>query len=99
VAFESIADFLGQGLFQRAIWLYDTDTMTFTRVTTSSDGPNRESWLPSLNADGTKVAFVSDSDFLGQGIAQSQYEIWLFEDQSIIVDPPKTIYLPIILKN
>jgi uncharacterized repeat protein (TIGR01451 family) len=80
VAFASDSDFLGQGipLGQYEIWLYDTTTMTFTRVTTASDS-NRQSAYPSLNAGGTKVAFVSDSDFLGQGIQDQQFEVWLYD--------------------
>jgi Tol biopolymer transport system component len=78
VAFYSDSDFLGQGIQdeQCEVWLYDTTTMTLTRVTTASGG-NRDSYVPSLSADGTKVAFSSDSDFLGQGIVDDQYEVWL----------------------
>lgn len=80
LAFVSDSDFLGQGIpdAQREIWLYDTATMTVTRITTASDG-NRSSFDPSLNADGTKLAFKSDSDLLGQGIEQFQFEIWLYD--------------------
>jgi Tol biopolymer transport system component len=80
VAFPSDSDFLGQGILdeQYEIWLYDTTTMTFTRVTTASDS-NRDSYGPSVSADGTKVAFFSDSDFLGQGIQDEQYEVWLYD--------------------
>ena len=78
VAFQSDSDFLGQGIpdEQYEIWLYDTTTMTLTRVTTASDS-HRASHYPSLSADGAIVAFQSDSDFLGQGIPRWQSEIWL----------------------
>jgi Tol biopolymer transport system component len=80
VAFRSDSDFLGQGIprWQYEIWLYDTTAMTLTRVTTASDS-DRDSYDPSLSADGTTVAFRSDSDFLGQGIPLWQYEIWLYD--------------------
>ena len=66
------------------IWLVDTLTVTFTRITTASD-INRYSWLPSLNVDGTKIAFASDSDFLGQGIADDQFEVWLYDTAAMTV--------------
>jgi hypothetical protein len=80
MAFESDSDFLGQGILdnQNEIWLFDTGTMTYTRITTASDS-NRDSLDPSLSADGTVVAFRSDSDLLGQGILDDQYEIWLYD--------------------
>jgi Tol biopolymer transport system component len=80
VVFYSNSDLLGQGIpdFQDEIWLYDRTTMTYTRVTTSPDA-SRDSRYPYLNADGTVVAFHSDVDFLGQGIVDEQYEIWLYD--------------------
>ena len=79
VAFESSADFFGEGIpnGQEEIWLYDTVNLTYTRVTTASDG-ERDSRRPSLNWDGSLVAFESDSDILGQGIPDDQNEIWLY---------------------
>ena len=84
VAFSSDADFLGQGIppGQSEIWLYDTTAQTLTRLTHASEG-NRDSFNPSLNADGTKVAFYSDADFLGQGIPDSQFEIWLYDTTAL----------------
>lgn len=79
VAFESDADFLGQGIpyDQEEIWLYDTRTLTYTRVTTGSS--LRESQDASLNADGTVVAFESDTDLLNEGISEDQWEVWLYD--------------------
>jgi RPA family protein len=82
IAFESDSDFLNEGRPDNSseIWLYDTDTMTYTRVTSSNTGTgNRQSFLPSLNDDGTIVAFVSNSDFFGQEIDADQYEIWVYD--------------------
>jgi len=80
IVFQSDSDFFGQGIQedQEEIWLYDTQTMTFTRITTASHS-NRRSFDPTLSADGTKIAFRSDSDFLGQGIPDDQNEIWLYD--------------------
>ena len=80
VAFASDADLLGQGIpaGQFEVWLYDTGTMTYTRVTTATHG-DRDSWEPSLDAAGTRVAFSSDADLLGQGIPVGQSEIWLYD--------------------
>lgn len=80
VAFESSADFMGQGIpnGQEEIWLYDTVTLTYTRVTSASH-LERDSRRPSLNWDGSLVAFESDSDILSQGIPEGQTEIWLYD--------------------
>ena len=80
IVFQSDSDFLGQGIpdDQDEIWLYDTRTMTFTRITVASDS-DRDSSFPYLSADGTIIAFRSDSDFLGQGIPDDQKEVWLYD--------------------
>jgi len=80
IVFQSDSDFLGQGIpdNQVEIWLYDTTTLTLTRLTTAT-GTDRGSFVPSLNADGTRIAFVSDADFLGEGIPNNQFEIWLLD--------------------
>ena len=76
IAINSNSDLLGQGITneQWEIWLYDTVALTYTRVTSAS-GSTRESYYPCLSADGTLVAFSSDSDLLKQGIADEQFEI------------------------
>jgi Tol biopolymer transport system component len=78
IAFISKSDFFGQGSNDYEVWLYDTILMTYTRITTASD-IGRNSWFPSVNDDGTKITFASDSDILGQGIVDGQYEIWLYD--------------------
>ena len=50
---------------------------TFIRLTTASEG-NRDSLNPAINDDGSKIIFISDSDFFNQGISDDQYDIWLF---------------------
>jgi Tol biopolymer transport system component len=74
------------------IWLYDTATMTYTRVTSASDA-NRDSSGPNLSGDGTVVAFQSDSDFLNEGRPDGVYEIWLWEELDY------HIYLPLVLRQ
>ena len=66
--------------------------MTVTRVTTAAGTGLRDSYNPSLNRDGSKIAFASDSDFLGQVIADNQYEIWLREYL------PR-LHLPVVLRS
>ena len=97
IAFHSDSDFLGQGIAddQSEIWLYDTATMTVTRLTTALGDGHRDSVFPTLNADGTRVAFESDADFLGQGVADDQSEIWLYT----ILEVTSQHYLPLISKN
>lgn len=85
VAFSADHDLLNQGIAdeQYEIWLYDTQTMTYTRVTTASH-PERDSYAPSLSADGTKVVFYSDADLLGQGnVPDDQFEVWLYDTQTM----------------
>jgi Tol biopolymer transport system component len=80
IAFESDSDFFNQGLPLNPdeLWLYDTATLTYTRLTTTSHF-SRRSTHPAISADGTRIAFQSDSDFFHQGIITGQYEIWLFD--------------------
>jgi Tol biopolymer transport system component len=83
VVFDSNADLLNQGVSfdQHELWLYDMTTMTLTRITTSA--VNRRSCCASLNANGTKIAFLSDADLLNQGIPQGQKEIWLYDTTTL----------------
>jgi len=80
IAFTSDSDFLNQGLAdnQFEVWLYDTIAMTYTRITTASDSA-RDSSSPSLSADGTRVAFLSNSDLLSQGLSAEQTAAWLYD--------------------
>ena len=83
IAFSSATDLLNESRpYAEEIWLYDTSTMTLTRVTTST---GRASTSPSINGDGTKIAFRSNVDFLGQSIPQWQQEIWLYDTATMTV--------------
>jgi Tol biopolymer transport system component len=79
VAFATDADYFGQNIpqYQFEVWLYDTVAMTLTRVTYASDS-DRASDRTTVSADGSLVAFQSDSDFLGDGIPNNQFEVWLY---------------------
>ncbi len=94
VAFESDSDLLNEGRPDNVeeIWLYDTATLTFTRVTSASDPANRDSRYPSLSGEGMVVAFYSDSDLLNEGIADEQWEIWLWEES-------EGTFLPLVLRQ
>ena len=84
IAFASDSDFFNQGIAdnQSEVWLYDTTTATLTRITTATDA-TRSSSAPSLSADGTKIAFVGNSDLLGQGILDGQMAVWLYNTQTM----------------
>jgi Tol biopolymer transport system component len=84
VAFDSDSDLLSEGRSDdvNEIWLYDSATMTFTRITTASHS-KRDSTEASLSADGTVIAFRSDSDFMGEGITDAQWEIWLYDTETL----------------
>lgn len=86
--------FVGQGIpnDQYEIWLYDTTMLTITRITTAT-GSGRDSGFTSLGEYGTKIAFVSDADLLGQGIPDDKLEIWLYSLAK------GQVYLPIVLKQ
>jgi Tol biopolymer transport system component len=80
VAFHSNSPLLGQDLrrYSAEIWLYNTATMKLTRMTTASQD-YRSSLSPSLNGDGTRIAFYGDSDILGQGLPDNEFEVWLYD--------------------
>lgn len=63
--------------------------MTFKRITYASHS-NRDSQFPDINADGTKIVFMSDSDFLSQGIPYNKNEVWLYQPATSV------IYLPVV---
>ncbi len=81
IAFESRTNLLGvpdAPVTRPEIWLYDTQTLTFTRITTAS-GTDRESRNPAISRDGTKIVFESDSNLASQVITNDYHEIWLYD--------------------
>jgi Tol biopolymer transport system component len=79
IVFHSDSDLLKQGIPQGTpeIWLYEVPTRQLTRITTAS-ASDRLSLNPVISADGSTVAFQSDSDFLKEGLARGQMEIWRY---------------------
>jgi Tol biopolymer transport system component len=73
----------GPGFAQQAtdsndIWLLARAGESLRRLTEAT-AAGRESGAGSISADGGRIAFVSDDDFLGEGIANGTDEIWLYE--------------------
>jgi Tol biopolymer transport system component len=98
IVFSSNADFFNPDLStdQTGIWLYDTETMTFTLVVSAASNGDRQIDYPRTNMDGTRTAFISDFDLLGQGnIQEDQFEIWLASREN---EPPR-VYLPVLWKK
>jgi Tol biopolymer transport system component len=79
IAFSGDSDFLGGGVLadEFEIWLYDTQNITYTKVTTLT-ATGRESIDPVISGDGATIAFASSSDLLGQG-ATAFPEVWLYK--------------------
>jgi len=79
VLFRSDVDFHAEGIIedQTEIWAYQMATASLWRITHLSDD-DRGCYSPSISTDGTRAFFISNSDFLGEGITASQFEAWLF---------------------
>ncbi|MBW2306152.1 MAG: PD40 domain-containing protein [Deltaproteobacteria bacterium] len=76
IAFASDMDFTGgnaDGNWE--IFLFDATTGTFTQITNTTGG-GQANFSPSINADGTRIAFYSDRDLTG-GNADGNREIFL----------------------
>ncbi|GJM15699.1 MAG: hypothetical protein DHS20C13_10260 [Thermodesulfobacteriota bacterium] len=76
IAFRSNADINGgnpEG--NQEIYLFDTTTGIFTQITDEASGNSR---FPSINADGTRIAFESNADING-GNPEGNIEIYLFD--------------------
>jgi len=74
IAFEAERDLTGGNAdLNSEIFVFDTTTNIFTQVTDTTGGDSNH---PSLNADGTRVAFESDRDLTG-GNADGNEELFL----------------------
>ncbi len=76
IAFQSTADINGgnpEG--NQEIYLFDTRTGIFTQITDETAGASR---FPSINADGTRIAFESSLNING-GNPNGNFEIYLFD--------------------
>jgi len=82
IAFYSDADINGgnpDGSFE--VYLFDTTTGIITQITDETAG---DSLNPSINADGTRIAFVSDANFTG-GNPDGSFEVYLFDTVTGII--------------
>lgn len=89
IVFHSDADLLTEGRPDSVdeIWLYDVPTSSLRRLT-STWAPPRDADLdpvlhpdsqnPRLTADGSKVVFASDADFLGEGVPNGYPHVWVY---------------------
>ena len=96
LVFHSDADLLNEGHPDSIdeIWLYDIPLASLRRLT-STWAPPRDAGLdpvlhpdsqnPRLTADGTKVVFASDADFLDEGLPNGYPHAWVYdlEDESL----------------
>lgn len=78
IAFRSDRDLVGNNADTNdEIFLFDTDTSTLTQITNDTTGSGG-SFPPSINADGTRIAFASDRDLTGNNTDENR-EIFLFD--------------------
>jgi Tol biopolymer transport system component len=80
IAFESNRNLTGQNADgDREIFLFDTTTRTFTQITNTNNGGDKLE--PSINADGTRIAFYSALNLTGDN-PEGRREIFLFNTRS-----------------
>jgi Tol biopolymer transport system component len=68
----------------RQVYLRDTIGGRTTRITRAANGglPNGTSWLPSLSADGRRVAFASDASNLGDDDHNRASDVFLYDREA-----------------
>ncbi|MGB7293423.1 MAG: hypothetical protein WBD99_14705 [Thermodesulfobacteriota bacterium] len=82
IAFDSLFDFTGDNADNNnEIFLFDANTMMFTQITDTTAGNTR---TPSINSDGTRIAFRSGADLTGEN-PDGNDEIFLFDTNSMVV--------------
>lgn len=76
IAFVSNADLLNEGNPKYHLWLYNTITKTYTKVTDHANVPSGQ-WIrdPDISLDGNVIAFVSTYDHIREELNDHQ-EIW-----------------------
>ena len=76
IAFHSSANLTGGNADgNEEIFLFDVNSSTFTQITNAATG---NSFIPSINGDGTRIAFHSSANLTG-GNADGRSEIFLFD--------------------
>jgi Tol biopolymer transport system component len=90
IVFHSDADLLAEGRPDSVdeIWIYDTNTESLTRIT-STWVPERDARSnpvlhpdaqdPLITAEGSRVVFASDADFLDEGLPNGYPNVWLYD--------------------
>lgn len=82
VAFSGTSDLIGQNAdHSYEVFLYDSQTGVTSQLT---DGIGINSLTPFISGDGSKVAFISNRNEVGQN-ADGSYEIFLYDLQSSAV--------------
>jgi len=78
--FCSDSDLLGEGITdnQFEIWTCSLSDGVIRRISYST-GEDRTSVRCAMSADGEIVVFASDSDMQEEGIADQQFELWLWQ--------------------
>ncbi|WP_347257846.1 hypothetical protein [Methylocaldum sp.] len=79
IAFHLDADLTGGNADRNfELFLFDTNTNTVTQITNTTSGSAPANHAPSLNADGTRIAFESTADLTGQN-PELNREIFVFD--------------------
>lgn len=79
IAFPSSANLTGGNPdLSQEIFLYDIANDTFTQVTNTTMG---DAYEPSINADGSKIAFYSGANFTGAN-PKGNFEIFLYDTKT-----------------
>src|SRR5262245_4875125 len=84
IGFRSYADLTGENADGNSeIFLFDAVGNTLTQITDNISGEfdPRDSFSPSINGDGTRIAFVSFGDLAG-GNGDRNQEIFLFDTET-----------------
>ncbi len=80
IAFQTRADINGGNPDgNREIYLFDTTNGIFTQITDDPSGDS--SFGPSINSDGTRIAFITNANING-GNPDGSFEIYLFDTTS-----------------
>lgn len=81
VAFRSNADYLSEGRTRIDVWLWRKG-VGLSRLTdvTANMASSRDATNPSISGDGTRIAFTSDADFLADGHADNDWDLWLWRE-------------------
>lgn len=85
IAFESNHDITGGNNDGNVeIFLSDLSTMTITQITDTLGGGDFSNRGPTINADGTRIAFESNRDLTGTGSnADANIEVFLFDTSTM----------------